>query len=95
LGRRLAHVVLIPRLSLARTLERTRRGIKPGRLDLLNGSLGGASHNDGRRRTHGHEPPGFGPPAERAPEAVREDVRNGYVSADAAADVYRQPQDEQ
>jgi N-methylhydantoinase B len=37
---------------------------------------------------------GFGPPAERAPESVREDVRNGYVSAQAAADVYRQPQDE-
>ena len=38
---------------------------------------------------------GFGPPAERAPEAVREDVRNGYVSPQAAADVYRQPQEEQ
>ena len=35
------------------------------------------------------------PPAERAPEAVREDVRNGYVSPQAAADVYRQPQEEQ
>jgi N-methylhydantoinase B len=37
---------------------------------------------------------GFGPPAERAPEAVREDVRNGYVSPQAAADIYRRPQDE-
>ena len=34
---------------------------------------------------------GFGLPAERAAEAVREDVRNGYVSAQAAAEVYRQP----
>jgi N-methylhydantoinase B len=37
---------------------------------------------------------GFGPPAERAAEAVRDDVRNGYVSAQAAADVYGQPQDD-
>jgi N-methylhydantoinase B len=37
---------------------------------------------------------GFGPPAERAPEAVRDDVRNGYVSPQAAAEIYRQPQDE-
>jgi N-methylhydantoinase B len=27
---------------------------------------------------------GWGPPAERDPEAVRRDVREGYVSADAA-----------
>jgi len=31
---------------------------------------------------------GYGPPRERAPEAVREDVRNGYVSREAAAEVY-------
>jgi N-methylhydantoinase B len=31
---------------------------------------------------------GFGPPHERAPEAVREDVRNGYVSRRAAAEIY-------
>jgi len=37
---------------------------------------------------------GFGPPAERTADAVREDVRNGYVSAQAAADVYHQPQDD-
>jgi N-methylhydantoinase B len=37
---------------------------------------------------------GFGPPAERAAEAVRDDVRNGYVSPQAAADIYRRPQDE-
>lgn len=37
---------------------------------------------------------GFGPPAERAPEAVREDVRNGYVSPDAAAGIYGQPQED-
>ena len=37
---------------------------------------------------------GFGAPAERAAEAVRDDVRNGYVSTQAAADVYRQPQDD-
>jgi hypothetical protein len=30
----------------------------------------------------------------RAFEAVRDDVRNGYVSARAAADVDRQPQDD-
>jgi N-methylhydantoinase B len=36
---------------------------------------------------------GFGPPHERAPEAVREDVRNGYVSARAAAEIYEQPQE--
>jgi N-methylhydantoinase B len=36
---------------------------------------------------------GFGPPSERSPEAVREDVRNGYVSPRAAAEVYGQPQD--
>ncbi len=35
---------------------------------------------------------GFGPPAARAPEAVAEDVRNGYVSPQAAAEVYHQPQ---
>ena len=27
---------------------------------------------------------GYGPPAERDPEAVRRDVREGYVSAEAA-----------
>jgi len=27
---------------------------------------------------------GFGPPAEREPEAVRRDVREGYVTAEAA-----------
>jgi N-methylhydantoinase B len=37
---------------------------------------------------------GFGPPRERAPEAVREDVRNGYVSAQAAARIYGQPQED-
>jgi N-methylhydantoinase B len=31
---------------------------------------------------------GYGPPAERDPERVREDVRCGYVSAEAAARVY-------
>lgn len=36
---------------------------------------------------------GFGPPAERTPEAVRDDVRNGYVSARAAAEIYKKPQD--
>jgi N-methylhydantoinase B/oxoprolinase/acetone carboxylase alpha subunit len=36
---------------------------------------------------------GFGPPSERSPEAVRDDVRNGYVSPRAAAEIYRQPQD--
>jgi N-methylhydantoinase B len=36
---------------------------------------------------------GFGPPAERTPEAVREDVRNGYVSREAAREVYGQPVD--
>lgn len=38
---------------------------------------------------------GFGPPAERTAEAVRDDVRNGYVSAQAAANVYHRPQQEQ
>ena len=33
-------------------------------------------------RTHGGG--GYGPPAERTPEAVLEDVRDGYVSAEAA-----------
>jgi N-methylhydantoinase B len=37
---------------------------------------------------------GFGPPQDRAPEAVRDDVRNGYVSAQAAAQVYGQQQEE-
>ena len=31
---------------------------------------------------------GYGKPSERAPEAVEEDVRNGYVSPEAAAKVY-------
>jgi len=35
---------------------------------------------------------GFGPPADRDAGAVREDVRNGYVSAEAAAAVYKHPQ---
>ncbi len=35
---------------------------------------------------------GFGPPEERPAEAVREDVMNGYVSAEAAASVYGKPQ---
>ena len=34
---------------------------------------------------------GFGPPGERSAEAVAEDVRNGYVSADAAARIYGRP----
>jgi N-methylhydantoinase B len=37
---------------------------------------------------------GYGPPRERAPELVREDVRNGYVSAEVAAKVYGQPQED-
>ncbi len=37
---------------------------------------------------------GFGPPRERAPEAVRDDVRNGYVSREAAAEVYGLPQED-
>jgi N-methylhydantoinase B len=37
---------------------------------------------------------GFGPPKERAPEAVRDDVRNGYVSRKAAAETYGQPQED-
>jgi N-methylhydantoinase B len=35
---------------------------------------------------------GYGPPSEREAEAVRDDVRNGYVSADAAASIYGRPQ---
>jgi N-methylhydantoinase B len=31
---------------------------------------------------------GYGPPAERDPERVREDVRDGYVSREAAATIY-------
>jgi N-methylhydantoinase B/oxoprolinase/acetone carboxylase alpha subunit len=31
---------------------------------------------------------GFGPPAERAPELVRDDVRDGYESAEAAERIY-------
>ena len=38
---------------------------------------------------------GYGPPRERAPELVRDDVRNGYVSPKVAAEVYGQPQEEQ
>jgi len=37
---------------------------------------------------------GFGPPRERAAEAVRDDVRNGYVSREAAAEVYGLPQED-
>jgi N-methylhydantoinase B len=35
---------------------------------------------------------GYGPPAERADEDVRDDVRDGYVSPEAAASVYRRRQ---
>jgi N-methylhydantoinase B len=35
---------------------------------------------------------GYGPPAERDADAVRDDVRDGYVSPEAAASVYRRPQ---
>jgi N-methylhydantoinase B len=38
---------------------------------------------------------GFGPPSERDPEAVRDDVRNGYISADAAIAIYQQPREKQ
>jgi N-methylhydantoinase B len=31
---------------------------------------------------------GFGPPHERAPDSVREDVRQGYVSLEAARELY-------
>ena len=37
---------------------------------------------------------GYGPPGERAPEAVRDDVRNGYVSPEAAAKIYGRPQED-
>jgi N-methylhydantoinase B len=37
---------------------------------------------------------GYGPPQERAAESVRDDVRNGYVSREAAANVYGKPQEE-
>ena len=37
---------------------------------------------------------GYGPPSERAPEAVRDDVRNGYVSPEAAARIYGKPQED-
>jgi N-methylhydantoinase B len=36
---------------------------------------------------------GFGPPSERDPEAVRDDVRNGYISAEAAIAIYQQSQE--
>jgi N-methylhydantoinase B len=36
---------------------------------------------------------GFGPPEERAAEAVRDDVRNGYVSEQAAAEIYKRPKE--
>jgi N-methylhydantoinase B len=36
---------------------------------------------------------GYGPPGERDAEAVRDDVRNGYVSPEAAARVYGRQQD--
>lgn len=32
---------------------------------------------------------GFGPPAQRASEAIRDDLRNGYVSQRAAAEIYK------
>jgi N-methylhydantoinase B len=35
---------------------------------------------------------GFGPPEERAADAVRDDVRDFYVSPEAAASVYKKPQ---
>lgn len=38
---------------------------------------------------------GYGPPHERDAQAVREDVRNGYVSPHAAAEVYGCSQDQQ
>jgi len=31
---------------------------------------------------------GFGPPEKRDPEAIRQDIRNGYLTAERAADVY-------
>ena len=34
---------------------------------------------------------GYGPPEERAAESVRDDVRDGYVSAAAAAELYKKP----
>jgi N-methylhydantoinase B len=34
---------------------------------------------------------GFGRPEERLPEAIYDDVRNGYVSASAAAEIYKRP----
>ena len=37
---------------------------------------------------------GYGPPTERAAEAVRDDVRNGYVSPEAAARIYGKPQED-
>jgi N-methylhydantoinase B len=32
---------------------------------------------------------GYGPPETRAADSVRDDVRDGYVSAEAAATVYK------
>ena len=32
---------------------------------------------------------GFGDPIERDPETVRDDVRNGFVSLEAARDIYK------
>jgi N-methylhydantoinase B len=31
---------------------------------------------------------GYGDPAKRAPEALANDIRNGYVSAETAANIY-------
>ena len=36
---------------------------------------------------------GYGPPTERTPEAIAEDVRNGYVSREAAARIYGRNED--
>jgi N-methylhydantoinase B len=36
---------------------------------------------------------GYGPPTERAPAAVYDDVRNGYVSPEAPATIYQRTQD--
>ena len=40
-------------------------------------------------RIHTGNGGGYGSPEGRAPERVREDLRNGYVTAEAAAEVYR------
>jgi N-methylhydantoinase B len=74
------HDGLVPRVLMNPGTDREQKRLKSNMLPVPKGT---------RFRTHTSGGGGYGPPEERDPQKVREDVIEGYVSREAAAEVYK------